>query len=254
VIKINNPAASYLAVLDFATRSGVLNPKKLKLSLLFILISIFLLGGVSERHALACEFIRYSSYSEIAPNIFSSSSFNRSQNEKLLSIIKAGKSRINNTFGSMLSSPKVVIAATEYEASEYGSNAYGNALLTPFSQCIIFGPKGQNIDVVAHEYTHAEVHFRVGWLNHYLKIPIWFNEGISLLVDFREPYLVHNIELTQEEINSVKEKTTDFFSGKNVKKNYQAARIAVDGVDKSRLYDNLEKIRKGQDIKSAFSL
>lgn len=154
----------------------------------------------------------------------------------------------------MVSSPKVIIAATEYEASEYGSNAYGHALLTPFNQCIIFGPKGHNVDVVAHEYTHAEVYFRVGWLNHYLKIPIWFNEGISLLVDFREPYMISNIELSQEEINSVKKKGTDFFRGQNVSKNYQAARVAVDSVDKARLYDNLEKIRQGQDIKSVFAL
>lgn len=67
---------------------------KLKLSLLSLFVLTILLGGVSQRHALACEFIAYSNYSEIAPNIFSSSSFNKSQNEKLLSIIKVGKSRI----------------------------------------------------------------------------------------------------------------------------------------------------------------
>lgn len=227
---------------------------KLKLSLLSIFILTFLLASISERHALACEFITYSSYTEIAPNIFSSASFNKNQNGELLSIINAGRSRINNTFGNMISSPKVIIAATEEEASVFDSNAYGNALLTPFSQCIIFGPKGQNVDVVAHEYTHAEVHFRVGWLNHYLKIPVWFNEGVSLLVDFRKPYLIDNIELTQEEMDSVKEKGTNFFSGKNVLKNYQAARVAVDSVDKSRLYDNLEKIRQGKDINSVFAL
>jgi len=227
---------------------------KFKLSLLFTFIFIFLLGSISVRHALACEFISYSSYSEIAPNIYSSSSFNNSQNEKLLSIINKSRSRVNSTFGNMISNPKVIIAATEVEASVFGSNAYGNALLTPFSQCIVFGPKGHNIDVVAHEYTHAEVHYRVGWLKHYLRIPIWFNEGVSLLVDFREQYLMDNIVLTQDEIFSVKEKGVDFFSGDDVRKNYQAARVAVDSIDKTRLYENLEKIRQGEDLNDVFSL
>jgi len=215
---------------------------------------VFVLGGVSQRHALACKFIRYSGYQEIAPNTFASASFNNKQNKILLSIINSGKSRVNITFGNMVSSPRVIIAATEDEASEFGSNAYGNALISPLGQCIVFGPKGQNVDVIAHEYTHAEVHFRVGWLNHYLNIPIWFNEGISLLVDFREPYLIDNIELTKEEINSVKNKGEEFFSDKHVLKNYQAARVIVDSIDKSQLYDNLEKIKQGQDINSIFAL
>jgi len=47
-------------------------------------------------------------------------------------------------------------------------------------QGIIFGPKGQKIDIIAHEYTYAEVHYRVGWLNHLLNVPICFSEGITL--------------------------------------------------------------------------
>lgn len=227
---------------------------KLRLSLLPLFILIFVLGGVSQRHALACEFIAYLDYVEIAPNIFTSTSFVNHQNEKLLSTINLGKARVNNTFGNMTSSPKVIITATENEASVFGANAYGKALITPLGQCLVFGPKGQNIDVVAHEYTHAEVHFRVGWFNHFLNIPIWFNEGVSLLVDFREPYLLDNIELSQDEINAVKNKGADFFSDKKVLKNYQAARVAIDELDKSLLYDNLEKIRQGQNFNSVFAL
>ena len=222
---------------------------KLKLSLLLFISFIILLSGFSQRHALACELIEYSNYSKVAPNIFVSSSFNFSKTEELLSMIKLGKSRVNDTFGNMISNPKVVIVTNDNEAADFGSNAYGKALLTPLGQCIIFGPKGQNINVIAHEYTHAEVHHRVGWLNHLLNVPIWFNEGVALLVDFRKSYLLENIDLSQEQVNSVKSNGFDFSIS-----SYKASRVLVDSIDKSKLYKNLDKLKQGQDINSVFAM
>ncbi len=222
---------------------------KLKLSLVFFIGAILVLTGFTQRHALACKFIEYSNYSEIAPNIFVSDSFNLNQKDKLLSKITLGKSRVNTTFGQMISNPKVVFTTNESEASVFGSNIYGSALLTPLGQCIVFGSKGQNIDVIAHEYTHAEVHHRVGWLKHLLNVPIWFNEGVALLVDFRKPYLLKNIDLSSKEVEFVKNNKFNFSIG-----NYQAARVLVDSIDKSNLYQNLEKLKQGQDINSVFAL
>ena len=227
---------------------------KIKVVFLFVVGLIFILGIVSQRHALACELIEYSSYSAIAPDVYVSPLFKDNENEQLLSLVRAGKSRVDNTFGNTISTPKIIIAATNDEASEFGSNAYGRAHLTPLGQCLVFGPKGHNIDVIAHEYTHAEVHYRVGWFEHYLNIPIWFNEGVALLVDYRKPYLIANIELSETEVQAVKAKGLNFFDGKNVIKNYQAARIAIDSLDKSSLYNDLEKIKEGKSFKEVFTL
>jgi hypothetical protein len=225
---------------------------KLSVLLLCSLSAIAIVGGFSQRHALACELIEYAKhaeYSEISPNVFASHAFNRDQKDKLLAVIEQGKSRVNQTFGNMIANPKVIIAANDTEAAEFGANAFGKALLTPLGQCLILGPKGQNIDVIAHEYTHAEVHHRVGWLNHLLNVPIWFNEGVALLVDFREPYLLENIQLSVDQINAVKSNPFDFSIS-----SYKASRVLVDHVDKSNLYHDLEKIKQGQDIKSVFAL
>ena len=220
---------------------------KLKLYLLFLIIFLLILGGVTQRHALACEFIEYSKYSEIAPDVFVSASFDINEKENLLSTIDSAKSRISSTFGMMTSNPKAVVVANKNEASNFGANLFGRAFLTPMGQCIILGPNGQNIDVIAHEYTHAEFHHRVGWLKYMLDVPIWFNEGIALLVDFRKPYLLENINLSQEEINAVKKTKFDFSV-----KSYQAARASVEHISKAKLYENLEKIKQGQDIENVF--
>jgi len=107
----------------------------------------------------------------------------------------------------------------------------------------------QNIDVIAHEYVHAEVHFRMGWLHHLLNIPTWLNEGIALLVDFRKPYLLENINLTLKDIESVRVSRFDFSIS-----SYQASRVLVEDIDKTKLYQDLEKIKQGQDIDSVFAL
>jgi hypothetical protein len=223
---------------------------KLKLVLIAGVSFIILMGGINQRHIIECQLITPSGYLEIEPNIFFNPSFNNFQSDELLSIISLAKSRINNTFGSMTSSAKVIITATENDAANLGSNAYGVAHLSALGQCIVLGPKGQNIDVIAHEYTHAEVHHRVGWINYLLNVPTWFNEGIATLVDFRKPYLLENIDLSQSEVNKIKSQT---FNHADIK-HYQAVRVLASSVNKSKLYENLEKVKQGQNINSVFAM
>ena len=44
-----------------------------------------------------------------------------------------------------------------------------------------------NIDILAHELTHAELHTRMS-LSAYKKIPTWFDEGVATQNDYREQY------------------------------------------------------------------
>jgi len=222
---------------------------KLKLILLLICSSTLVLGGFYQRHVLACEFIEYSDYSEISANVFVGASFNFTKEEELLSIISQGRTRVNNVFGDMKSNPKLVLTSSGLEASHFGSNEYGRALGSPFGECVILGPKGQNVDVAAHEYVHAEVHHRVGWLNHFLNVPTWLNEGIATLVDYRKSYLLENIELSFLEAKQIKTKDFNFQIS-----HYQASRVLAKGIDKSKLYENLEKLKQGQDISSVFAM
>jgi len=62
---------------------------------------------------------------------------------------------------------------------------------------IVVSPEYLNVDILAHELTHAEVHARVftGRLWDWLSIPTWFDEGIALQNDYLEKTLDsrHNI-------------------------------------------------------------
>lgn len=63
-----------------------------------------------------------------------------------------------------------------------------------------------------------------------------------------------NIELSQTDVDAIKRNDSVFFSGENVLKNYQAARIAVDSVDRKHLYNNLAKIGNGEKLNDVFGL
>ncbi len=176
----------------------------------------------------------------------------REKTPAITQILESSKERIASTFGKMESGAKVVVTASSDEASYFGSNDWGRAHLSAIGQCVVLGPEGRSVDIAAHELVHAEVHYRVGWIKHFLEIPVWFNEGVALIVDHREFLLPENIQLNPEDIESVKSKELDFF-GDNSWKNYQAARIAVDTLDTSTLYEKLEKINKGEGFEKVFN-
>lgn len=222
------------------------------MAILVVLIVVLTLSV--QRHPIACELVSYSSYSELRPNIYVSPLIDEAKVSGLLAAIREGKGRVNDTFGEMISSPKVVITANLSEASGYGSNSFGRAFLTPLGQCLVFGPNGQNVDVIAHEHVHAEVHYRVGRWKHLRSVPIWFNEGVSLLVDFRSPYLIDNITVSKKEIDDVKTMGSEFFTGDHVVRNYQAARLAVETLDRTQLYGKLRELRNGQRFDDVFDL
>ena len=46
---------------------------------------------------------------------------------------------------------------------------------------VIISPDGLNADDVSHEMCHTELYSRVGYFND-REIPLWFHEGISMLV------------------------------------------------------------------------
>jgi hypothetical protein len=227
---------------------------KFKIFVAVITLIFTVVGGISQRYAFACETVNFSNYVKIAPNIFASPDIDNIQ--QTLDTIAEGKKRVNITFGEMTAYPKIVVVNSKDEATNFGANSTATSHYTPMGTCIILGPKGQNVDVAAHELTHAEIAKRVGWLVNFMEIPIWFNEGVALIVDKREPFLIENIQLSQEEVEAVKQLTSasKFFGSPNTHKNYLASRLAVNKLEPSQLYDKLELIRNGESFSNIFNM
>ena len=225
---------------------------KLKMSILFISVVLVIVGTLSQKHALACEFVGLTNFKKISSHIFVSPEISTDKYHEFLMIIKSGKNRIKNTFGPMRSHPITVITKNNDEASFFGSNPAGTTHLTPIGECVVLGPKGINVNVAAHEFVHAEVHNRVGWLQYLLNIPIWFSEGVALVVDYRAPFLLENISISDIKVEAVKGKGIDFFTDGNTHENYLASRVAIEYIEASSLYEKLDEISKGLSFNDVF--
>ncbi|MDR2939404.1 MAG: hypothetical protein LBV08_03685 [Clostridiales bacterium] len=107
------------------------------------------------------------------------------------SIANEAKNRVKNYFGEIKSSPTVIICDDEETIKKLGGDHDTSTVvfLKAYSY-IVLSPEYLNVDILAHELTHAEVHSRVynGKLFYEQLMPVWFDEGVALQNDYREQY------------------------------------------------------------------
>ena len=103
-------------------------------------------------------------------------------------LLQEAKDRIEAKFGIMQSEPVIVFFEKQDSFWPLQLNKYGSASFLGSKTCVVIGPKGQNVDVIAHELMHAETEHRVGYWRRWLEVPIWFDEGLAMQVDHRERY------------------------------------------------------------------
>ena len=75
---------------------------------------------------------------------------------------------------------------------------------------ILLNHQGQQLDVMAHEWAHAEFVHRVGIIHRELNVPTWLDEGLAMQVDLRTGYnldamveLLSNPDLLQPDVNKL---------------------------------------------------
>ncbi|WP_298775585.1 hypothetical protein [uncultured Shewanella sp.] len=226
-----------------------------KSSLFYIGLSFILFGAPIYffKGAIACEIASPLGYKEVLPNVFVAKDDSRDVQD--LEFLSLGALRVSDMFGEMIAVPIMILTSDKNESDNFFASETATSHFSPFNNCLVIGPKGHNTDVVAHELVHAEIYSRLGWLSQLLKMPRWFEEGVSLIVDFREPFLPENISMNEEEVEAVKKLFYGHqFYNENTFNNYRSARLAVESVDKSGFYANLESMKQGESFDDVFGM
>lgn len=222
-----------------------------------LLFFIFVIVGASfQRHALACEILPLLDYSRLNGHVFIGADHKPASTENIEALLQAASLRIERMYGEPHSRPRILVAGSVEAAERWGANDTATMHRLPWRTCIILGPEGENIDVLAHEWLHAEIQQRVGFWRFLRGIPVWFDEGAALTVDYREPLLPENITLSEDRVSQVRNLVSgeDFFSG-NVLENYQAARLAVIPlITANTFYTDLERVAAGENFSDVFSV
>lgn len=132
-------------------------------------------------------------FTQVKDNIYLDSDFN-GNSSKVLSIIEEANQRVEAFWGDIKSEPRIIISDNATKLKKMGWT--GNPALTTTSvffgahSYVVISPNGLNIDVVAHELTHSELHSRIhkGKLLNKKRIPVWFDEGVAMQNDYRDIY------------------------------------------------------------------
>ena len=222
--------------------------------ILVVTLCIVLTGAVFQRHAIACELLPVLNYQQLNSAVFVAADIPDEQAETIKGLIDSASERIRDVYGKPISTPRLLIAADAELAAKWDANNTASMHRTPWRACIVIGPQGQNTDVMAHEWLHAEIQHRVGFLRLLTEIPVWFDEGAALTLDYREPFLPENINLADTEIAAVKKlKSGRSFFSNNIRQNYQAARIAVEPlIQNEHFFNDLERVSLGESFEDVF--
>ena len=171
-------------------------------------------------------------------------------------LVTDSRARIQQTFGSLQSNPLVVFFDEPDTFWPFRPNEYGSTNFIGSKVCVIIGSKGQNIDVLSHELMHAEIAERVGHWRRFTELPVWFDEGLAMQVDYRIAYDLPASESSKaDDVKSLRT-AGDFFTANDatLTKNYASAKTVVkkwvSDVGSSNVYRQLERVRAGESFDS----
>ena len=101
-------------------------------------------------------------------------------------LVSASRERLEQFYSGVQSSPWLV--CLEEPRLGLGRGVGSTNFAPGLPSILIIGETGANVDVVAHEWSHAEFAERVGVISRTYVYPTWFDEGLAMQVDLREAY------------------------------------------------------------------
>ena len=101
-------------------------------------------------------------------------------------LIQNSRLRLQGLYGSVASEPWIACLSEPRLGLGQGIGSTHFAPAMP--SILIVNEDGQNVDVLAHEWSHAELARRVGFWKRNVETPTWFDEGVAMQVDMRSDY------------------------------------------------------------------
>ena len=171
-------------------------------------------------------------------------------------LLAAAKERVTEYYGELTATPTIRFFDSNEELWPLSLNPYGSAAFLGFRTCIFIGPKGRGVDVVAHELVHAEITHRVGYVAKVSKLPVWFDEGLAMQVDFRSEY---HLDTEDSKVNVRNLSGSEFFAAKDdlLTVRYASAKLEVEewvsAIGPHSVFERLEGLKTGLSFAEVFA-
>lgn len=121
-------------------------------------------------------------------NVYVNRATTPAQTTQLAKHILTARQRLLRFWGDRRGTATLIYCPKQADYEQYciGGEGAGCSLGSPWGESfLVLGPDGNNADVIAHELCHDELFARLGWWRVKRQIPVWFNEGLALMVDYR---------------------------------------------------------------------
>ncbi len=129
-----------------------------------------------------------SAFTKIASRVYINRNY-AGDRQELLEMIEQAKDRVRTFFGDALFQDEtIIICDDEKLVRKLGEDhATVNISFPTEAHYICISDEYLELDILAHEITHAELHSRLS-AEAQKAIPTWFDEGLALQNDYRERY------------------------------------------------------------------
>ena len=143
-------------------------------------------------------------------------------------LILDAESRISEVYGKTKAPHYIANSSSAMTRWLFKANPYAKTITIPGKSCVVIGPNGGKVDVLAHELVHAEIANRLGYWSYLTRLPVWFNEGAAMQVDDRPQYDLAVDTVTVKLMRQLPE-TSAFYAGDDalITRRYGLAKQAV---------------------------
>lgn len=176
-------------------------------------------------------------------------------------LLRIASERVAAFWGEKKANPKFIYCNRQEDFKRYSISATVPAVTyCKMGSYIVLSNDGVDIDIIAHETSHAELYKRIGFFNKLTQLPLWFDEGLAMQNDYRNYYSEDTLKARSDnftQMPNVKLFTSaaQFYAGtrEQVMLNYMAAKHEVKNwYTKDKLEKLVADLNAGRSFNEAY--
>ena len=193
--------------------------------------------------------------------MYFSSTTAKSKIDSLKSLIEQASIRIGNFWGQSTSNPRFIYCEKADDFKKYSVNPSAPAVTyLKLGSVIVLSADGLDLDIIAHEFSHAEFYERIGFYKFNYQIPSWFKHGLAMQNDYRNYYSDDTLKAKSDNFKNlpdIKRFKSDkqFYAGsrEQIMLNYMTAKHEIKKwYTKERLDKFIKDLNSGKPFEEAF--
>jgi hypothetical protein len=137
-------------------------------------------------------------------NLYFNPSTSKNTVYSIESLVSKATERVSHFWGGEKSSPVFIYCEQPADFKKYSVNPGAPAIIyCKLGEHIVLSKDGIDLDIIAHEISHAELYARVGFYIWTFKLPDWFKHGLAMQNDLRNYYSIDTLKVRTNNFKSM---------------------------------------------------